>query len=79
MEGTETRGFTESADFHLDPKKQIDPVETLVDSLGPEGAFDTLMDELEKNPEDRETRRRATLLVNRLNDLSARLKQKIQH
>lgn len=54
MEGIETRRFTESADFHLDPKKQIDPVETAVDNLGPEEAFDRLMDELEKNPEDTE-------------------------
>jgi hypothetical protein len=68
-----------SADFHLDPNKGTDAVEKLLEKLGPEGAFDELMDQLEQNPDDLETRRQANLLVNRLEDLSSRLKTRIGH
>lgn len=70
-------GFT--ADFHLDPEKATDPLEKLLEKLGPEDAFEELMDQLEKNPDDAEARRQANLLVNRLDDLVSRLKEKIQH
>ena len=66
-------------DFHLDPKKDRDPVESLVEKLGTEGAFDELADQLENNPDDPEVRRRATLLVNRLEDLTNKLKAKLSH
>jgi len=40
-------------DFHLDPSKEIDPVDTLVEKLGPNGAFDELAGQLppDTNPE----------------------------
>lgn len=68
-----------SADFHLDPKKDEDPVESLIEKLGTEGAFDELTDQLENNPNDPEVRRRATLLVNRLEDLTNKLRGKLSH
>lgn len=68
-----------SADFHLDPSKEIDPVESLIEKYGPEGAYDHLMDHLEQSPNDEEVRRRANLLVNRLEDLTAKLRGKIGH
>ena len=68
-----------SPEFHPDPNKTVDPVEKLLEEVGPEGAFDELMDRLDKNPGDIEARRQANLLVNRLEDLSSRLRGKIQH
>jgi hypothetical protein len=68
-----------SPDFHLDPNKEVDPVEKLLEELGPTEAFDALMEKLEENPDDQEARRQANLLVNRLEDLSSRLRGKIQH
>lgn len=65
--------------FHLDPKKEVDPVEKLLEDLGPEGAFDELMDRLDKNPSDAETERQAKLLVNRFEDFASRLKGRMQH
>jgi hypothetical protein len=67
------------ASFHPDPKKMQDPVEVMLEQRGPETAFDDLMEKLEKDPNDPETRRQANLLVNRLEDLSSRLRGKIQH
>lgn len=68
-----------SPDFHLDPTKQIDPVEKLLEERGPTGAFDRLMEQLEQDPNNQEVRRQANLLVNRLEDLSSQLRGKIQH
>lgn len=65
--------------FHLDPNKQVDVVEGLLERFGPEGAVDDVMARLDKNPGDTELRREANLLVNRLEDLSSRLRGKIQH
>ncbi len=69
----------QSADFHLDPSKQGDPVESLLEKKGAEDAFDELMSKLEQNPNDEEARRQANLLVNRLEDLVSRLREKTQH
>ena len=71
-----------SPDFHLDPNKQTDPIEKLVAEKDLEDAFDELMDKLDKNPDDAETRRQANLLVNRVDDLkelASRLREKIGH
>ncbi|MBU6388789.1 hypothetical protein KGQ72_02870 [Patescibacteria group bacterium] len=68
-----------SESFHMDPSKAIDPIEKLLEDLGPTGAFDELMDRLDKNPNDAETRRQASLLVNRFEDLAGRLRVRIQH
>lgn len=69
-----------SPDFHLDTNKVVDPVERLLEDLGsPTAAFDELMDRLDKNKNDTEARRMAELLVNRLEDLSSRLRGKIGH
>lgn len=68
-----------SPDFHLDPSKEVDPVEKILEEYGPTGAFDELMEKLEEHPNDQEIRRQANLLVNRLEDLSSRLRGKIQH
>lgn len=42
-----------SESFHLDPDKGIDPIEKLVEKLGPNGAFDELADQLppDTNPD----------------------------
>ena len=66
-------------DFHPDPSKEIDPVETLLEKEGPEGAFDELMDRLDRNPNDEEARRQLLLLRNRLTDLISRMNTKIGH
>ena len=68
-----------SAEFHPDPNKTGDPVERLIGEVGPEGAFDELMEKLEQNPNDDEARRQASLLVNRLEDLASRLRGKVGH
>ena len=68
-----------SPEFHLDPSKQTDPVEKLIEEIGPEGAFDELMERLDKDPNDTEARRQANLLVNRFEDLASRLRNKIGH
>lgn len=68
-----------SANFHPDEKKQTDVVEKLVEKLGPDDAFDVVMEQLERDPENPEFRRQANLLVNRLDDLVSRLKEKISH
>ncbi|MDD2657488.1 MAG: hypothetical protein PHD04_02385 [Candidatus Pacebacteria bacterium] len=68
-----------SPDFHLDPSKEVDPTERLVEKVGPEGAFDELMERLEQNPNDEEARRQANLLVNRFEDLASRLRGKVGH
>ncbi len=67
-----------SPDFHLDPSKATDPVEKLLEDLSPTDAFDELMDRLDKNQDDAEARRQASLLVNRLEDFARRLKGKIK-
>ena len=71
--------MSKSPDFHLDPTKEIDPVEKLLDEYGPNAAFDELMEKLDRNPSDQELRRQANLLVNRLEDLSSQLRGRIQH
>ncbi len=70
-------GFSEH--FHPDPEKLRDPLETLLEELGPDKAFDKLVAQLEDNPNDPELRRQANLLVNRLEDLLPRLKEKTNH
>ena len=67
-----------SADFHLN--EPVDPVETLVEKVGDLNvAFDELMARIDDDPNDTEARRQAALLVNKLDEFSARLKGKIQH
>lgn len=51
--------------FHLDPNKEIDPVDTLVDKLGPNGAFDELADQLPPDT-DREVVRQMKLVLNKV-------------
>ena len=68
--------------FHLDPTKEIDPVETLVAELGREGALSEVEGRLDENPNDEEARRQAALLINRSEDIAraaARLKSRTQH
>jgi len=65
-----------SAEFHPDPKKLVDPVETLIGKVGPDVAAEQILDNLEKNPNDREVRRQAALLANRLDDLVSKLREK---
>jgi len=79
IESWEQQKSNMSADFHLDPNKAGDPVEKLIGEVGPEGAFDELMEKLEQNPNDEEARREANLLVNRLEDLASRLRGKVGH
>jgi len=52
-------------DFHLDPNKEIDPVDTLVDKLGPNGAFDELAGQLPQDT-DPEIVRKLKLVLNQV-------------
>lgn len=65
--------------FHLDPNKQGDAVVDLLERFGPEGAVEEVMARLDENPGDAELRREANLLAHRLEELSSRLRGKIQH
>ncbi len=65
----------QSADFHADPEKLVDPVEDLIRKVGPENAVAQVMENLEKNPDDPELRRQAALLANRLDDLAAKIRK----
>ncbi|OIP59095.1 MAG: hypothetical protein AUK19_02645 [Candidatus Moranbacteria bacterium CG2_30_45_14] len=80
-EGMQTKAWEEpTADFHLDPKKMVDPVESLLEKSGDADiAFDTVMESLEKDPNNPEIRRQANLLINRLDDLTNKLRNKISH
>ncbi|MFA9262475.1 MAG: hypothetical protein ACEQSB_03935 [Undibacterium sp.] len=64
------------ADFHLDPSKQVDAVEELVDKFGPQGAYDQVMEDLEKDPDNTEKRRQAALLANKFEELASTLRSK---
>lgn len=64
--------------FHLDPEKSVDPVESLLEKTGDiDVAFDEIVEALDKDPNNRELHRQANLLVNRLDDLAAKLRDKI--
>lgn len=68
--------------FHMDPNKEIDPVEKLVAEIGIEGALADINARLDVNPDDAEARRQATLIISRADDIArnaAALKQRTQH
>lgn len=67
------------AEFHPDPNKTTDPVETLIDRLGPEAALAEIEANLDQNPDDAEARRQATLVVKLLEDRLKNIKDKLQH
>ena len=66
-------------ELHLDESKLNDPVEKLIDQLGPEGAVAELEERLKTNPDDEEARRQLNLVRNRLQDLLTRVNKRIGH
>lgn len=66
-------------DFHPDPSKEVDPVESLIEKHGFEGAVDEILEQLKQTPTDPELRRRASLIMNRCDDLAAGLRDKLSH
>ena len=72
------RGLT-AENFHLDPDKQIDPVEDLLLQRGPDEAVAYLEARLDKNPNDDEARRQLNLIRNRLADLVTQISSRIDH
>lgn len=52
-------------DFHLDPNKTEDPVEKLLEDLGPTKAFDELADQLPLNT-DKEIVRQMKFILNKV-------------
>lgn len=68
-----------SPDLHLDPRKDVDPVEELVMALGFEEAVDEIIDQFKKNPADPELRRRANLIMNRCDDLANGIRKELSH
>lgn len=68
--------------FHMDPRKEVDPVERLIAERGLADALHELSNKLDENPDDQEVRRQVALIINRTEDLAQRaaeLKQRIQH
>ena len=64
-EERKAKGLMSDGSFHLDPKKEIDPVEKLVEKLGPTGAFDELADQLPPET-DKEVIRQMKLILNKV-------------
>jgi len=67
-----------SPDFHLDTGK-IDPVETLIGQVGWEDALAQIDDNLNKNPEDQEARRQASLIVKLYDERVKPIRDRLQH
>ena len=71
MEGTEAweeqkkRGLMNDEGFHLDTNKVIDPVEKLLEDLGPTKAFDELVDQLPQGT-DQEVVRQMKFILNKV-------------
>ncbi len=70
IEGVEEWGkkkehLHDSPDFHLDPNKTMDPVEKLLDELGPTKAFDELVDQLPPDT-DKEVVRQMKFILNKV-------------
>lgn len=66
-----------TADFHPDPEKTTDAVEKIIERTGSmEAAVDNINEALEKDPNNTELRRQASLLANRFDDLAAKLREK---
>lgn len=59
------RGLMSDESFHLDPNKTVDPVEKLLEELGPTKAFDELAEHLPPDT-DREVVRQMKLILNRV-------------
>jgi hypothetical protein len=68
-----------SEEFHLDPSKEVDPAEILLEREGQEGAVAELEERLKVNPNDTEARRQLDLIHNRLSDLLERIGRIIHH
>lgn len=67
----------QTADFHLDPSKTVDVVEQIIERRGSiDDAFDEIAGQLEKDPNNPELRRQANLLINRLEDLASKLRER---
>ncbi len=66
-----------TADFHPDLDKATDPVEKIIERSGSmEVAVDNINAALEKDPNNAELRRQASLLANRFEDLATKLRKK---
>ena len=59
------KGLMSDEGFHLDPNKEIDPIEELIEKLGPTGAFDELADQLPPNT-DKEVVRQMKFILNKV-------------
>lgn len=64
-EERKARGLMSDESFHLDPNKEIDPTERLIEKLGPSGAFDELADRLPPDT-DKEVVRQMKLILNKV-------------
>lgn len=69
----------QTPDFHLDPKKEGDPVEKLIQEIGPENALEKLTEQIKNDPSNPELRRQANLLLNRVDDLTRALRDRVSH
>lgn len=67
-----------SPDFHLDASK-VDEVEKLIERVGWDDALLQINDNLNRNPDDAEARRQATLAVKLYDEKIKPLKDKLQH
>ena len=65
-------------DFHLDMNK-VDVVQTPIDQIGWDDALTKINDAFDKNPNDPEARRQATLIVRLYDEKIKGLKDKLQH
>jgi hypothetical protein len=66
-----------SAHFHPDPEKQKDPLEEKLEKMGPERTLQSLLSDLDENPDNPETRRQLSLYRNRLTDLLETVNKRI--
>lgn len=67
-----------SPDFHLDSNK-VDEVEKLIERVGWDDALIQINDNLNKNPDNAEARRQATLVVKLYDEKIKPLKDRLQH
>ncbi|MBI4065981.1 hypothetical protein HY412_02200 [Candidatus Kaiserbacteria bacterium] len=65
-------------DFHLDTNK-VDDVEKLIKKVGWDDALTQINDNFDRNPNDAEARRRATLIVRLYDEKVKPLRDKLQH